>query len=312
MLPNPPRRYTMKAMRKAAISLALALTAGVAWVAWLRFEEFWRTPDLPAPAPREAIRTDPGPTNPRPIDPLVDAAQEGNLSRVEALLARKPGRASITAALFAAAYSEPLVLGEGGAKEVDATYARIAALLLQHGASPRARDESGMTPLIVASGHGETAVVRLLLDNGADIEAVDHDGRTALIAAACECFSIDMPDTADSMRILLDHGANIAPKDKEGATALLVAAGWGRAANIELLLDRGADIDATDIHGETALHIASSGHAYPTADAIKALLKRGADLEAKNRHGLTALDLARKEGNREAVALLKAAAAKAR
>ena len=58
-----------------------------------------------------------------------------------------------------------------------------AAALIQHGAEVNRPGESGITPLIMASGYGMAATVRLLLDRGADPRA-EMRGLNALWAAA--------------------------------------------------------------------------------------------------------------------------------
>jgi len=240
----------------------------------------------------------------KPSQPLIEAAQFGDVKLVESLLAHRADRKTLNEALLVAARSEPLVQGVNGQKDVDLDYSTIAKLLLKKGASIEARDEYS-TALISAAGHGETAVVRLLLEKNADIEAIGSNGLTALIAAACNCLIIDMPDTDDSVRLLLDKGANIEAKDKQGRTALIAAAGWGRASILEILLDRGANIEAADNQGNTALLISAKGSALPTADAVQVLLVKGADIEARDNNGETALMLAASNGGFEDVKIVK-------
>ena len=240
----------------------------------------------------------------KPSQPLIEAAQFGDVKLVESLLVHGADRKTLNEALLVAARSEPLVLGAKGQKDIDLSYAAVAKLLLKKGANIEARDEYS-TPLISAAGNGETASVSLLLEKGADIEAIGADGQTALIAAACMCPSVDMPETDDSVRLLLDKGANIEAKDKQGGTALLAAAGWGRASILEILLDRGANIEAADNEGNTALLISAKGSALPTADAVQVLLVKGADIEARNNNGESALMLAASNGGFEDVKIVK-------
>jgi len=260
--------------------------------------------ELAAKAERQAVRDAAAAT---PTDPLMDAVQFGDVKSVESLLARGASRKSLNAALLLAARSEPLVLGVGG-HEVTGhkePYAEIAKLLLDRGASVEARDEYRNTPLILAAGNGETAVVRLLLQRRADIEDANPSGETPLIRAACNCPSVDMPDTDDVVRLLLDKGANIEAKDKEGRTPLIAAAEWGRASILKIFLDRGAHIEARDNRGRTALLVAAAGSALPSAEAVHVLLARGADFEAKNNKGQTALMVATSGPGAEKVQVVK-------
>jgi ankyrin repeat protein len=52
--------------------------------------------------------------------------------------------------------------------------------LLAKGADVNAKDDLGMTALILASGLGHREVVQLLLDKGADVNTMSKTNRTAL------------------------------------------------------------------------------------------------------------------------------------
>ena len=56
----------------------------------------------------------------------------------------------------------------------------VAAVLLDHGASPNAKDNSNETPLHQAAYEGHCNVVGLLLKKGTDIDAESIDSETAL------------------------------------------------------------------------------------------------------------------------------------
>lgn len=56
-------------------------------------------------------------------------------------------------------------------------HADAAALLLERGADPRARQEGGFTPLHSAAQNGDAPMAELLLARGADREARADDGR---------------------------------------------------------------------------------------------------------------------------------------
>src|SRR5262245_33382766 len=75
----------------------------------------------------------------------------------------------INAALFAAA---------------DKRCVALAHRILEDGASLKARDRFGATPLSRAAKAGDVEIVDLLLEHGADINARDLDGSTALYIAA--------------------------------------------------------------------------------------------------------------------------------
>ncbi len=253
-------------------------------------------------------------------DAFVDAARSGLVHRTEFLLKRNSTPRLATEALFALAMFAPaLVKIAVDPKALPAPQGRMPPistsqtidLLLANGASIEARDVDGATPLIRAAGVGNLDAVKVLLDRGANLEAKDGNGRTALISAACECASIDMPETVDVLKLLVAKKAHVNAKDKEGETALMAAAGSGETSNVLFLLDSRAQIDAKGHDGNTALMLAAAAGPYnavralETTDAVKLLLSRGADPNVRNKHGQTALDLAVKSGRKAVAALLR-------
>ena len=257
-------------------------------------------------------------------DALVDSARSGFVHRTEFLLRRNPTAQTRNEALFAVAQSAPAVRIVVVApqtipppKAEDAAdiqgLSATAAVLLTGGANLESRDEEGATPLIRAAEFGNTEVVKLLLDRGANVEAEDNSGDTALIAAACECASIDMPETAESLKLLIAGKADVNAKDKLGQTALMAAASAGETDNVRVLLDAGTKIDALDKNGNTALMLAASAGPYnsvrkiETGDSVKLLLARGADSTVRNKQRERAIQLAVKADRKDVVAVLKGA-----
>ena len=56
-------------------------------------------------------------------------------------------------------------------------------LHIDRGDNINARDERGLTPLMLAAGRDKPGVCRLLIDSGADLFALDPSGRDALAIA---------------------------------------------------------------------------------------------------------------------------------
>ena len=153
---------------------------------------------------------------------------------------------------------------------------------------PAASQYSVNDQLFAAAGRGDSSAIQPLLDKGANIEARNNDGLTALIVAA-------VSGQTETVRLLLDKGANIEAKNSNGDTALIFAAYNSRTDVMLLLLEKGADIEAKDNQDDTALLQAACFEAKADvnrtekAGMVKLLLDKGANIEAKDNRGLTPL-----------------------
>ena len=131
-------------------------------------------------------------------------------------------------------------------------------------------------------------------------------------AAALPLHAAAKAGDAAAVKALLSAPAAARPdpdaRDARGITALGVAVGFNRSACVSALLEGGAAVDATDGRANTALHYAAG---YGRVDVLKALLAAGADPAARNEAGQSPADAARANGEKKAVKLLEAQAAKA-
>ena len=136
---------------------------------------------------------------------LVNAATESMSTRVALILERSVSRDAANKALFEmAGFAVPIIIIKSPTplppphKEdwVQMDEQETVKLLFQHGATLEARNQTGATPLIWAATFGHDSAIRIFLNHGANVRARDRSGMTALIAAACECASIDMPETS--------------------------------------------------------------------------------------------------------------------
>jgi ankyrin repeat protein len=223
---------------------------------------------------------------------LADAAERGDIDTVRSLLATdvdvNSAHGDGMTALHWAAYRNDL---------------DIAQLLTEGGADIQLTTrEEALTPLLIASGAGNAALVEFLLEAGADASAANSIGTTALMEAAAA-------GNLDAVRTLLDHGADTNAKAIRNQTALMFAASRDRAEVIRLLASRGTDLNSTSailpmdlplfdddgnripnrtsggrpkaeiMGGNTALHYAvREGH----VDAVRALVAAGVNINERN------------------------------
>ncbi|KAJ7158283.1 ankyrin repeat-containing domain protein [Mycena crocata] len=122
-------------------------------------------------------------------------------------------------------------------------------------------------PLVVASKHGHTDVVRLLLEHGAAVHA-EGDGA---LRRASEYGHLDV------VQLLIEHGAAVHAEDNE---ALWKASGNGRFDVVQLLLEHGAAVHAKD---NKALRKASWNGRL---DVVQLLIEHGADVHAEDNEAL--------------------------
>ncbi|KAI8122188.1 Protein phosphatase 1 regulatory subunit 16A [Lucilia cuprina] len=176
------------------------------------------------------------------------------------------------------------------------------AELLEHGITPDAANEDGLTALHQCCIDNNVEMLKLLLEYGANVDAQDSDKWTPLHAAAT-CGHLEL------VRILIDHGANLlavntdgnmpydlcddentldyieAEMSKRGVTQELIDE--TRSATERLMLrdlmelsKNGGDIEQPDEHGATPLHIASA-NGY--IKVVEFLLEQHVNVDALDR-----------------------------
>lgn len=135
-----------------------------------------------------------------------------------------------------------------------------------------ARNSDNFTPLLLASIHGQTEIVRFLIKKGANIHAGDNENSTSLHNAAAR-------GHLDIVSLLIDKGARINQCDGNGMTALHFAASSGRPACAKLLIEKGANVNAREINGRTPLFFnARQGN----KEIFELLLEKGALVDVYN------------------------------
>ena len=221
---------------------------------------------------------------------IHDAAKNGDLEKVKAMLEKKPKLV----------FSKD---AEGGMPLHWAAFnghKEVVELLLANKADVNGKAANGLTPLHVAAGKGYKDVAELLLANKADANARNNTGVTPLHIAA----QFGNKDVAE---LLLANMAKVNAKDNDGTTPLHVAVDKGSKDLVELLLANKADVNANNSkYGLRPLHVAA-GKGYK--DVAELLLANKADVNAKNNNGATSLHLAADKGYKDVVKLLLASKA---
>lgn len=154
-----------------------------------------------------------------PGEGLIEIAERGDVSALDALLGRQDAYADVRDSCD---WTPLMKAALNGHREA-------AARLLAAGASVDAADKGGYTSLLLAASNNHTAVVELLLDQGAMIDAQERtQGYTPLIWAA-------QRGHRDSVALLLRRGADATLPDLAGLTAADHARAGG-FAEIEAML----------------------------------------------------------------------------
>ncbi|MBO9497203.1 ankyrin repeat domain-containing protein [Thalassotalea sp. G20_0] len=164
------------------------------------------------------------------------------------------------------------------------------------GVDINARDNDGITPLMIAALWGKLDHMTYLLER-ADFNIADNSGNTALHLAACW-------GQTDCLRKLLDKKVDVNVKTHiDGATPLHMAAQNGHIESVkELLKNDQTSVNEQMNNGCTALHLAASGD---HTEAIQTLLAFDRSLaKEKDNDGQTALHLAAYKGHTEAIQTL--------
>nr|CAD7195407.1 unnamed protein product [Timema douglasi] len=171
---------------------------------------------------------------------------------------------------------------------------KVAAVLLEHGASLTATTKKGFTPLHLAAKYGNMKVAKLVLQRDAPVDAQGKNGVTPLHVASHY-------DHQNVALLLLDKGASPHATAKNGHTPLHIAARKNQMDIATTLLEYGAKANAESKAGFTPLHLSSQeGH----TDMSTLLIEHQADTNHKAKNGLTPLHLCAQEDRVNVAAIL--------
>jgi hypothetical protein len=180
--------------------------------------------------------------------------------------------------------------------------------LLADGASVRATDERGRTPLVAAAYGNHVGVARVLLRAGADPDEKDASVQSAYLIATSE-----VGDDPRLLALLLAAGADVDSRDSFNGTGLIRAAERGFPRIVRLLLRAGIEVDHVNRLGWSALHeaiILGDGSA-PYVQVVRALVAADADVDLPSvRDWVRPLTHARSRGQQQVAAVLEAAGAR--
>ncbi len=138
--------------------------------------------------------------------------------------------------------------------------------LLNKGTDLNFFDQSGLTPLMLASEKSDYDTVKLLLDHGAEVNLTAINGSTALNRAIKGL-------NVDNIDLLLDRGAQV-NMSANGWTPILEAAQAGNPTIIKMLIEKGADLKAKTFSGDTAFSLSLKNRSF---DIALNLYKRNLD-----------------------------------
>jgi len=159
-------------------------------------------------------------------------------------------------------------------------------------------NDSGLTPIAVASLHNQSGLVNFLIDSGCDVNKSDTEGSTPF-SSACRLasegwyfFNTDSMNISTDdegfeqdddfppaliCRALLKAGAN-----STQATLLPSAILFSNSTVVKDFLDLGMDVNAIDENGRSPLDCACSS-SYIPVDMVQLLLEKGADVNGGGR-----------------------------
>lgn len=166
---------------------------------------------------------------------------------------------------------------------------RAEALLLAEPLLAVARDESGLSALMVSLYYRQSLLTPLLLDQGIVLDLFE---------------SAALGDTGRLRQLIDQDPAGVYAFAPDGFTALHFAAYFGRPEAVRLLLERGARI-AVEADNDLRVQPLHSAVAGKNLEAVRLLLAAGADPNAQQAGGYTPLDGAVQTGDAALIALLR-------
>ena len=129
-------------------------------------------------------------------------------------------------------------------------------LLLENGADPNHREDSGSQPLhnICFTTHRREASIQALIERGADINGKCNNGATSL----SWCVGFDNPNSLHNMKCLIECGADVDTVNNRGDSPVMLAVSFNRSHFVRYLVDVGSNLQLQRKNGSHILHLAAS------------------------------------------------------
>lgn len=207
--------------------------------------------------------------------------------------------------------------------------ADIVKLLLQHGADPNRKNNSGETAIMVAARGSKPELVKLLWENGADLTIKDNRGQTVKqygsdqhVERLLDWIETKKKNPSESLFIGIKYfdrelvkkavrnGANTNVREQRrrsrfwGFTSFQLAVYYGYTDIVKFLTEQGsADLNSYSPEGNALVIAARQGH----QDIVKYLIEKGADVQPQ--FGTSPISVAEERENNEMIALLQTAGA---
>ena len=186
---------------------------------------------------------------------------------------------------------------------------RVRELLEAHPELQQARNEAGISPILLAIYHGHPNIAALF-HRALDVFEASALGNIDRVRELADQVNSTSPDGFHPLGLacffgqtevalfLLEAGANVhtASSNKMRVQPIHAAAARRAAGLIQALIDKGADPNAKQHLGYTPLHSAAQNG---DSASIDVLLSAGADRSLRSDEGKTAADYARQAGHED-------------
>lgn len=150
-------------------------------------------------------------------------------------------------------------------ESVNALSLLLAPEILARGIDLNLATPDGITPLILAIDHANTAIIQKLLEAGADVNKITEKFFTPLWLA------VDLEDAEAVRELLKKPGIVVDAVARGGLTPLMAAAESGSVEIVKELIAAGADITKIDENGHNALWHAQQLNTPPKEQIISLL-----------------------------------------